>query len=124
MGTNDGYQILEPKSLEGILSNPSQVAFSLAIQTWITVQFPAKFPQLSSQVSLHVIPVAYHGIYPALGLKYKPESTNDLSEAVEVAVDFIIETCTISQLLPFFAESSSDWSEAWQALKEQCKDTN
>ena len=117
MKSNEGYQIVEPDSLTKLISNPSQVALTLALMEWITVRFTSDFPHLSGKVWLEVIPVTYQGTYPAFGVKYKSEDLADLGEDIEAAVESLVEKCSVSQMLPYFADSTSDWCKAWQTLK-------
>jgi len=119
MGTSDGYQILEPNSLSKLIANRSQAALALALMEWISIQFTSDFPLLSSKVTLDVIPVTYQGTYPSFGVKYQSEDSEDLSEAIEAAVESLIEKNTVSQMLLYFADSTTDWCEAWQTLKEK-----
>jgi hypothetical protein len=119
MGINDGYQILEPNSLSGLIANPSQAALALALMDWLSIQFASAFPLLSNKVTLDVIPVTYQGTYPAFGVKYKSEDSEDLSKDIEAAIESLIEKSSVSQMLLYFADSTVDWCEAWQTLKEK-----
>jgi hypothetical protein len=124
MGNDGGYQIVEPDSLSDLIGNPFQASLAVALLEWIASRFRSDFPELSKKVSLNVIPVAYQGVYPAFGVKYNSAYIEDLSEEIEAAIDTVIENCAVSQMLPFFADSTSDWCEAWQILKRNCDENS
>lgn len=119
MYMNQGYQIIEPTSLEMLLGNPSQATLAVAILEWAIHRLETQFPQLSDEVRIEVIPVSYQGVYPAIGLRYKHDNTPDLGPSISNRVDTLVGELSVSDFISFVETSTLSWCDTWQELKEK-----
>lgn len=117
MKMQQGYQIIEPTSLVPLLGNQSQAPFAVAVLEWTIDRLRIQSPALFDEVSVEVIPVSYLGVYPAIGIRYKRESANDLEPIISDGINAIIERLSFSNFLSFIEDSSIAWGDVWKEMK-------
>lgn len=113
----NGYQIIEPNSLESLLGNPSHAAIAVAALEWAVDRLKLQSPHLFDDVTVEVVLVSYLGAYPAIGIRYKHEDAPDHGPAISDAIDAIVRQLPFSDFLAFVEKSNSDWCEVWQEIK-------
>ena len=114
-----GYQIIEPSSLERLLVNTSQADIAVAILNWVVARVKSGSPQLFDEVSLEVIAVSYLGVYPAIGIRHNNEESRDLGQELCDAIDAIVERMPFGDFLSFAELASANWCDNWQQLGEK-----
>lgn len=117
MKMQKGYQIIEPTSLGTLLANPSQAAVAVAVLAWTIDRIKTQFPQLFDEVEVEVIPVTYQGTYPAIGIHYKNEGTNDVGPMLSNAIDAFVSHISFSDFMSFVNKTDLYWCDIWQELK-------
>lgn len=115
---NQGYQIIEPSSLERLLGNHTQAALVVAVLEWVIKRLKIRSPQLFDSVNIEVILVSYLGDYPAIGICYKNEDTQDLGPLIEDEIDILVGSLPFSDFISFLEKSNSHWYNIWQELKK------
>jgi hypothetical protein len=119
MKAEKGYEIVEPASLATLLGNPLQASVAVAVLEWAIARIKAQAPHLLDGVDVEIIPVTYMGTYPAIGLRYRKESTDSISPILSNAIDEFVRSISFDDFLSFVDKSNVSWSDVWQKLKEQ-----
>jgi len=96
-----GYQVLEPDSIFKFTLHAHSEAYFEAVLKWVVHELGAELTELSDKVTVEVINVTYVSTYPAFGLKYHSENPEDLGPEVEAAIDRIIATRPVTDLIRF-----------------------
>lgn len=119
MNMHHGYQIVEPASLATLLGNQSQATLAVAMIEWAIHRLKTESPELFEEVTIDVLAVSYQGVYPAIGLRYRHDTTPDLGSRISEMIDAMIERLSVGDFISFVAASNLSWWEFWQELKEK-----
>ena len=106
-----GYQIIEPKALHPLFSNPVHHVFAVAIMSWLCEIMRVELQEHIEHVDFNVICVTYMGSYPAIGIQYKNQEYQDIAPLVEVTIDRILTEKSILELTGFIGASKPNWKD-------------
>lgn len=106
-----GYQVLEPKQLNGLFGKREYFDFAVSIFNWLIQELHSELEDRLGGVQLDVIQVGHHSphnSYPALGVRYITE-TQDIGVLIEATIDKLLQERSILELVIFIGSSGIDW---------------
>lgn len=109
------YQIIEPPLLDGMIVAPEQDVTVVALLLWVRDLLRAD--EAFKDVEIDVIPVTYHGTYPAIGIHYLNNNTPDQSQSVHKKITEILERTTMAQFLQYFDEIKTECVQTSNKLR-------
>ena len=96
----EGYEIVEPTSLVGLMRDPTHHELAVFLLSWLATQLKAKF----TDAIFDVLYVTYMDSYPALGVHYlNPTAYEDIDFA-KVA-DNILGNASVESIVQFAISS-------------------
>ncbi|MCE9545214.1 MAG: hypothetical protein K8T25_06820 [Planctomycetia bacterium] len=106
----NGYQIIEPKSLQSLISNPLHFEFAVAILHWLIPKIYSTVGTPLSGVIIEIICVEYLGSYPAIGIKYENEAPSNVGPLVESAIDTLLHERPVIEFAVAAGQSDVSWT--------------
>ncbi|MES2070270.1 MAG: hypothetical protein V4488_07980 [Pseudomonadota bacterium] len=113
------YQIVEPEILEQWLPVARNQEILVALLSWIVKKLQADFEMQFPGVSIAVVRVEYLGAYPAIGIHYPNDRTEDLAAPVEAAINRLLSNTSIIDFLKYVFEEGPRWTEISDDLLSQ-----
>jgi hypothetical protein len=105
---DDGYEIIEPRSLEGLFSKPMNFTFAVAVFSWLIRELRTELGQQLDGVYLDVICARYLGAYPALGVRYDT-GREGVRALIDQTIENLLTNRSVASLVAFIEASDTDW---------------
>lgn len=112
----NGYQVVEPSTLNAILPRKAHRGIAVAILKWAVSELIAQYGDRLDNIEVEVIPVTYLGTYPAVGIRYQNDPIEDRGAEIESAINQIVLNRPVTDLVNFVCEESNSWDEVWREM--------
>jgi hypothetical protein len=109
-----GYVVVEGRDTDllAVTCQPGSFAVGLAILEFVSAEANRRL----ATGSVEVIPVAYHGAYPGLGIRGDSGGRRPTEEQVQAETDRILSEVPLSAFVRFLRENPVDWTAAVTSL--------
>jgi len=112
-----GYQIIELADLDSLVSNASCEHVSVVMLDWLVSQLKKELGEKMTRAQIEVVPVDYHGFYPAIGVHYLGSDSADLEPDIQRAATKILRSTNVADLVLGIAALTNSTSDRLAQLK-------
>jgi hypothetical protein len=112
----DGYQVIEPTALGGLLSSGANEESVVALLCWLVETLRDDHANILAGAEVDVIPVEYAGVYAAIGVRYPVGDHRDREEAICAAVRRILNERCVSEFAAFLERSGVETARTVQRI--------
>lgn len=111
-----GDELIELEIINDLVIRPHHQAIAFAIATYVSSEVQRMMPAVDGTL-IAPIASAYHGAYPAIGVRYRTDLSElqkeELSAAVRLCVERIMATATIVDFAVFASRKTESWQITW-----------
>ena len=102
----DGYQIVELASIDKLITCQYPLELQIALIRWL-INY-TKVDLHKENIVLELIKVEYVSKYPAIGIKYLSDDSDDLENLVITQCESALNGASVNELINFLHENADD----------------
>lgn len=111
-----GYQIIDAAGLKRLLAVTTSFDLTIALLSWLVELLHGELRERLTGVEIEIIRAEYYGPYPAIGIHYPMQDTNDVGPLVETTIEELLKQRPVADFSAFLARTPTDWRKATDDL--------